>query len=183
MKPLLLSIHVVLAVIAIGPITVAASLFRPVLRSATAGSGEQVGGGSVALAVGMDPGQEVADETPQESRLAPVALLHRITRTYAAIGLAVPVFGLATAASLGVLADPWVIAAEVLVAVAAAVLLTQILPLQNYLLNAARFPEAVKGIDTTASSSRLAMTTGVFNLLWVLVVVLMVWRPGSTTGV
>jgi hypothetical protein len=29
----------------------------------------------------------------------------------------------------------------------------------------------------------LGMLTGVFNLLWVIVVVLMIYRPGSTTGV
>jgi hypothetical protein len=30
--------------------------------------------------------------------------------------------------------------------------------------------------------TRLAMTTGIFNLLWVVVTVLMIVRPGSTTG-
>ncbi|WP_326666864.1 hypothetical protein [Streptomyces sp. NBC_00385] len=30
--------------------------------------------------------------------------------------------------------------------------------------------------------SRLAMLTGVFNLLWTVVVILMIVRPGSTTG-
>jgi hypothetical protein len=32
-------------------------------------------------------------------------------------------------------------------------------------------------------AARLAMTTGIFNLLWVVVTVLMIVRPGSTTGV
>jgi hypothetical protein len=31
--------------------------------------------------------------------------------------------------------------------------------------------------------SRLAMSTGVFALIWAVVVVLMIVRPGSTTGV
>jgi hypothetical protein len=31
--------------------------------------------------------------------------------------------------------------------------------------------------------TRLAMTTGIVNLLWVVVTVLMIVRPGSTTGV
>ncbi|SNQ49382.1 conserved hypothetical protein [Frankia canadensis] len=34
-----------------------------------------------------------------------------------------------------------------------------------------------------ARSRRLAMTVGIFNLLWVAVTVLMIVRPGSTTGV
>ncbi|WP_157681388.1 hypothetical protein [Mycobacterium sp. JS623] len=33
------------------------------------------------------------------------------------------------------------------------------------------------------SGTRLAMTTGIFNLLWVAVTVSMMVRPGSTTGV
>jgi hypothetical protein len=35
----------------------------------------------------------------------------------------------------------------------------------------------------TARAGRLAMSSGVFALLWAVVVVLMVVRPGSTTGV
>jgi hypothetical protein len=34
-----------------------------------------------------------------------------------------------------------------------------------------------------AGGRRLALSSGVFALLWVVVVVLMVVRPGSTTGV
>ncbi|MET9650876.1 hypothetical protein ABZZ44_11490 [Streptomyces sp. NPDC006460] len=34
-----------------------------------------------------------------------------------------------------------------------------------------------------SAAARLAMTTGIFNLLWAAVVVLMIVRPGSTTGV
>jgi hypothetical protein len=30
--------------------------------------------------------------------------------------------------------------------------------------------------------TRLAMTTGIFNLPWVVVMVLVIVRPGSTTG-
>lgn len=33
-----------------------------------------------------------------------------------------------------------------------------------------------------ARTARLAMFTGVFNLLWATVTVLMIVRPGSTTG-
>jgi hypothetical protein len=31
-------------------------------------------------------------------------------------------------------------------------------------------------------AARLGMVTGIFNLLWAVVVVLMIVRPGSTTG-
>jgi hypothetical protein len=129
----LLSIHVLAAIIAIGPVAVAASMFPAVARR----------------------GDERA-----------LALLHRICRVYALIGILVPVFGLATASSLGVLGDPWLIISIVLTVVAAVLLGLVILPRQ-------------KSRDTR----RLGMFTGVFNLLWAVVVVLMIVRPGSTTGV
>ena len=36
--------------------------------------------------------------------------------------------------------------------------------------------------ERRSAATRLAMTTGIFNLLWATVVVLMIVRPGSTTG-
>ena len=41
--------------------------------------------------------------------------------------------------------------------------------------------EGVRGVDR-AVTARLAMLTGVFNLLWATVTVLMIVRPGSSTG-
>jgi len=35
----------------------------------------------------------------------------------------------------------------------------------------------------TRLTRRLGTATGIFNLLWLVVVVLMIFRPGSTTGV
>jgi hypothetical protein len=98
------------------------------------------------------------------------------------VGLAVPVLGLATAASLGVLTDPWVLTAIVLVVFAAVLLVARVLPLQR-LLQDGLGPDAPSATsETGAASMRLAMATGIFNLL-VVVMVLMIWRPGSTTGV
>lgn len=37
-------------------------------------------------------------------------------------------------------------------------------------------------VGAGAATARLAMFTGVFNLLWATVTVLMIVRPGSTTG-
>jgi hypothetical protein len=133
---LLLSLHVLAAIIAIGPVTVAASMFPAVARRA------------------------------DRSWLT---LLHRICRVYSLAGVAVPVFGLATASSLGVLGDAWLITSIVLTAAAALILALVILPGQ----------ERVLGGGTAA---RLGMVTGIFNLLWATVTVLMIVRPGSTTG-
>ncbi|MEU7113081.1 DUF2269 family protein [Streptomyces sp. NPDC046182] len=147
MTKLLLSIHVLAAILVVGPITVAASLFPRYAR--------------------------------QTSSVA--ALLHRICRGYAVAGIAVPVFGLATAIQLGVLTDVWLLTSLVLTAIAAAVLVLAILPGQRRMLDGAIAAASADGA-ARATAARLAMLTGIFNVLWAVVVVLMIVRPGSTTG-
>ncbi|WP_042396754.1 membrane protein [Streptacidiphilus carbonis] len=172
MTKLLLSLHVLAALLAIGPVTIAASMFPAALRRTD-----------------DDPGDLEA--------LATLKTLHRICRLYAALGIAVPVFGFATASSLGVLGSPWLITSILLTAAAAALLALLILPVQDAALTEAqaqppgpapgpgpgpgpgRRPERDSG---PPASARLAMLTGVFNLLWATVTVLMIIRPGSTTG-
>ncbi|OBG70903.1 MULTISPECIES: hypothetical protein [unclassified Mycobacterium] len=156
MSAFLLSVHLVAAILAVGPIAVAASMFPPAARAAAAAD---------------DP---LGAATPR--------LLYRITKVYTVIGVAVPCFGLATAVSLRVLGSAWLLASIALTAAAAAVLIALILPAQRVLLDAID-PASVGAATTRLLARRLAMRTGVFNLLWVVVVVLMVLRPGSTTGV
>ncbi|MFD5830793.1 hypothetical protein [Lentzea sp. NPDC060358] len=134
MSKLFLSLHVLAAIIAIGPVTVAASMFPKAVRE------------------DGDPG-----------------LLHRICRGYALIGISVPVLGLATAGVMGVTGHPWVVVSIALTTAAAFLLALKIIPGQE---------KALKTNDV----GHLAMHTGVFNLLWATVTVLMVLRPGSTTG-
>ncbi|MBB5168380.1 hypothetical protein [Mycobacterium sp. AZCC_0083] len=135
MSAILLSIHVVVAILAVGPIAVAASMF------------------------------------PRYAATPPVAgVLHRICVTYAAVGVAVPLLGIATAVSMGSLTQAWVLVSIALTAVAAVVLIAAVLPAQRAMLGG-------------AAAGRLAMSTGIFNLLWVAVTILMIVRPGSTTGV
>ncbi|MFL6083325.1 MAG: hypothetical protein ACJ74F_08960 [Mycobacterium sp.] len=136
MSAILLSAHVIVAILAVGPIAVAASMFPRYTSDA-----------------------------------GPVAnVLYRICQTYAVVGVAVPLLGIATATSMGVLTQAWVLVSIALTTVAAIVLIVSILPDQR---------AALDGKVVT----RLAMTTGIFNLLWVVVTVLMIVRPGSTTGV
>ncbi|MFF9619972.1 DUF2269 family protein [Streptomyces griseosporeus] len=156
MTKFLLAVHVLAAIVAIGPVTVAASMFPPAARRALA--------------------------APEDARAAEtVRLLHRICRVYAVVGVVVPVFGFATARQMGVLGDGWLITSIALTVVAAVVLGVLVLPGQE------RLAEAVDGGQdeaggTRAVTVRLAMVTGVFNLLWATVTVLMIVRPGSTTG-
>ncbi|MEU7558107.1 hypothetical protein [Streptomyces eurythermus] len=152
MTKFLLAVHVIAAILAIGPVAVAASMFPPAARRALAATG---------------PGS--ADAT------ASLHLLHRICRVYAVVGVVVPVFGFATASEMGVLGSPWLVVSIALTALAALVLAAVILPAQTALLES-------DGGGTRNPAARLAMATGLFNLLWAAVTVLMIVRPGSTTG-
>nr|WP_202506029.1 hypothetical protein [Amycolatopsis rubida] len=142
-----MSIHVLAAILAIGPVAVAASMFPSAAR--------------------------LASDDPEKA--ATLQVLHRTTRVYAVIGVLVPVFGLATGARMGVLGDTWLIVSLILTAAAAAILVGLILPGQKRVVGALGSDQPV--------TVRLGMPTGMFNLLWAAVVVLMIYRPGSTTGV
>ncbi|MFD5426020.1 hypothetical protein [Streptomyces sp. NPDC127084] len=148
MTRFLLIVHVLAAIIAIGPVTVAASMFPAAARGVIAAPDDERG-------------------------QAVLRNLHRVCRVYAIAGVVVPVFGIATAGSLGVLGEPWLIVSMLLTAGAAAVLAALVLPRQSAILAA---PARI------ADTKRLAMYTGVFNLLWATVTVLMIVRPGSTTS-
>ncbi|MFE7534975.1 hypothetical protein ACFU67_11975 [Streptomyces rhizosphaericola] len=155
MTKLLLSLHVLASILAVGPVTVAASMFPRYARPPAPGG---TGAG--------------------DHDLRTAAFLHKICRGYAMVGIAVPVLGLATGAQMGVLGDAWLLVSIVLTTVAAAVLMAMVLPGQRELLG----EEEGTAAERRAAAGRLAMTTGIFNLLWATVVVLMIVRPGSTTG-
>ncbi|MFE2514390.1 hypothetical protein [Streptomyces mirabilis] len=170
MNKFLLAVHVLAAIVAVGPVTVAASMFPPSARKALA-----------------EPGDAQA--------LSTVRVLHRICRMYATVGVAVPVFGFATAKNMGVLGDTWLIVSIALTALAAVVLAALVLPRQTALMEGMkeRIEEGLgaggEGAANAGASrvgprdtARLAMFTGLFNLLWATVTILMIVRPGSTTG-
>ena len=113
----------------------------------------------------------------REGSVGVVDALHRISRVYAVLGLAVPVFGIATGAQLGVLGDAWLIVSMALTLVAALLLGLVILPAQ------ARVVTGLHERGAASVPASLGMTTGVFALIWAVVVVLMIVRPDSTTGV
>ncbi len=152
MTKLLLSLHVLVAILAVGPVAVAASMFPAALRRLGAD----------------DPGGDRTDP----AGLGALRTLHRVCRVYSGVAVAVPVLGFATASEMGVLHSAWLITSIALTAVAAGVLALLLLPAQ----------EAALETFSVAAAPRLAMLAGVFNLLWATVTVLMVVRPGSTTG-
>lgn len=113
MNTVLLAVHILAAILFIGPVTVAASLFpRYVISEGAAGDG------------------------------FPVArLLHRITRVYGLIAIVVPLFGLTLASRLGILGQVWVIASMTLTAIAGILLLVAIYPGQRTALASPRSDE------------------------------------------
>ena len=161
MAAVLLSVHVVAAIVFVGAVTVAVSLFPRYARQAVA-----------------DP--PVAGARPV------VHLLHRVSRVYAVLALAVPVFGIGVASALGVLDEAWVLVSMAPTLAAGVLLAGVVLPRQRELglaVDRAVEAGAEPGERTAAAIRQLAMASGVFNLLWAAVVVLMIVRPGSTTGV
>ncbi|WP_236795711.1 DUF2269 domain-containing protein [Amycolatopsis sp. GM8] len=103
-------------------------------------------------------------------------VLHRISSGYAVAGLAVPIFGIGLAAQMHVLTETWLLISMALTAIAAVLLAVVIVPGQRRVLAALEH-------DAEVSGPNLAMVTGLFALTWAVVVVLMIVRPGSTTGV
>ncbi|MER8002577.1 hypothetical protein [Streptomyces sp. NPDC095613] len=179
MTKLLLSVHVLAAILAIGPIAVAASLFPRYARQSAPGGENRGNGGNGGNTDGPDAGAD--------GRAAGIAaFLHRVCRGYAVVGVVVPVFGIATAVQLDVLTDAWLIVSLVLTAIAAGILALAILPQQERLLELPADTADERSGSTAAeagpAAARLSALTGVFNLLWAIVVVLMIVRPGSTTG-
>ncbi|MGF1427657.1 hypothetical protein [Kitasatospora sp. LaBMicrA B282] len=161
MAKLLLSLHLLAAIIAIGPVTVAASMFP---RKAQAALAAADGGGAGAA-----------------ESAASVRVLFRITQVYAGIGLAVPVLGIGTAQVMGVMGSPWLITSLVLTGLAALVLMFLVLPKQQAVVAALAGEPDADPVKAAGSLKQLTMGTGMFSLLWAVVTVLMVVRPGSST--
>lgn len=146
----MLSLHVLSAIVTIGPVTVAAWLFLVLGR-----------GGALA-----------GVENPSGVSLG---FLHRINVAGSIAALAVPVFGVATAVQLGVLTDTWLIIAITLTAIAAGVFVWGVVPGQRRAIASTVRPAPM--------SALLWRSTVIFTVLWMIVVVLMIFRPGSTAGV
>ncbi|QIS22562.1 hypothetical protein [Nocardia terpenica] len=149
MRHLLLSIHVVTAIVFIGGSAVATSLF-PRYAPVAAGPGPEDG---------------VSERNP-----AVAAALHRITGRYAVAGLVVPVVGMILAAVQGRMGEIWITLAIALTGIAAGIIGTVIHPMQR---------EALRTPDDGRRLRTLGMLAGIYNLLWLIVVVLMIVRPGA----
>ncbi|MET0451540.1 MAG: hypothetical protein ABW137_06855 [Mycobacterium sp.] len=150
MQAVLLSVHVVFAILFVGPPAVAVSLFPRFVPAA---------------ADVVPPPQRAG-----ERNTAVAQVLHRVTRVYGVLAIAVPVLGIALAIVQQRMTEVWIIIAMVLTAAAGALLALRIVPAQR---------DVLARRATSAELSSMGMLAGIFNLLWVVVVVLMIVRPGS----
>ncbi|MFB6392380.1 hypothetical protein [Polymorphospora lycopeni] len=153
MEAFLLSVHVLAGILFVGPAAVAVSLFP---RFAP-----------VAEGVG---GADGAARPAGERNVGVARLLHRITRGYGIAALVVPVVGIALALVQGRMGEVWITIAMVLTAVAGGILALQIAPRQR---------DALAAPGDGRRLRQLGMLAGIFNLLWAVVVILMIVRPGS----
>jgi hypothetical protein len=147
---LLLSVHVLAGIVFVGGSAVAASLFpRYAPVAATVPAGA----------------------APEGERNEAVAvLLHRITRVYGLLGIVVPIVGIVLAVVQGRMAEVWINIAMLLTAAAGLLLALVIYPRQK---------AALAEPDGGARLRSLAMYAGIYNVLWAIVVVLMIVRPGA----
>ncbi|WP_444960083.1 hypothetical protein [Nocardiopsis sp. M1B1] len=167
MEHLLLSVHVLAAIVFVGGSTVAASLFprfAPAAVPATVGAADP---GSADTPTGARSPDE---RDPGERDTAVAALLHRVTRGYAVAGIVVPAVGIALALLQGRMGEVWIIVSMLLTALAGLMLAALIHPRQREALREPGDPRALR---------TLSMITGIYNLVWASVVVLMIVRPGS----
>ncbi len=158
MEAVLLSVHVLAGIVFVGGSAVAASLFP---RYAPVAAGVPAG----------PAGSPPADAGSERSRSVAVAL-HRITRVYGVLAVVVPVVGIVLAVVQGRMGEVWINIAMVLTVLAGVLLALGITPLQR---------DALAEPDDGRQLRRLGMLAGVYNLLWAVVVVLMIVRPGGVS--
>jgi len=150
---LLLSVHVLAGIVFVGGSAVAASLFP-----------------RYAPVAAVVPAGAPAAEPAGERNRAVAVLLHRITRVYGLLGIVVPVVGIALGVVQGRMAEIWINIAMLLTAAAGLLLALVIYPRQK---------AALAEPDGGARLRSLAMYAGIYNVLWAVVVVLMIVRPGA----
>ncbi|MFI7444464.1 hypothetical protein [Nonomuraea indica] len=156
MEGVLLSVHVLASIVFIGGSAIATSLFP---RYAP-----------IVAAVPAPAGGAPAEPAPERERnRAVAAALHRISRGYGLFGVIVPVVGIALAVSQGRMGEVWITLSMILTAAAGAILALLICPRQR---------EALDSPDDGTRLRSLSMLAGVYNLLWAIVVVMMIVRPG-----
>lgn len=158
MSELIAALHILAAILLIGPVAVATSAIAPAYKKARAGDAAAVGS---------------------------LVTLARMSRTYGLASLAVPALGLVALFVVpGASKEVEFHIAALLAVVAWVVLFVSVLPTQRKALIAAGVTDpseapvsdkdrAAAEKDAIKLRGKLAMTAGIFNLLWLIVALLM----------
>ena len=155
MTTFLIFLHVVAAILLLGPVVVSTSMFPRQVAESRAGGEEATGRASV---------------------------LYRITKTYGMLSLLVPLLGGAVLASdwETYKANYWFHTAIVLSVIAWAILLGMVIPQQRKMMGtlgalpAADADPADQTTNFEKSKAKATAGAGIFNLLWVINAILMV---------
>lgn len=158
MNTVIIALHVLAAIMLIGPVMVSTSMFAPQLRKVASGAEE--------------PGT--------------LRLVYKITRIYGMASMLVPAFGLLAFFTVdGAMKDPRFHAALLLSVITWGLLFFLVLPKQRQgllsvqALSPADEPATEKEItklqntDASKLPGQNAMFGGIFNLLWVIIAILM----------
>ncbi|MGJ4076673.1 hypothetical protein ACN4EB_03285 [Corynebacterium macclintockiae] len=159
MSTFIVALHVLAAILLIGPVAIASSMYAPQFRKAQSGDQAAIGA---------------------------LRLVHRITRAYGFVSLLVPVLGLVAFFTVdGAMKEHALHFALLLAIVAWGILIALVIPSQRkglVALNAveagdapASEAEAAKAADADTSKipGQAAMFAGIFNLLWMITAILM----------
>jgi len=154
MTTFLIFLHVVAAILLLGPVVVSTSMFPRQVAESRAGGEEATGRASV---------------------------LYRITKTYGMLSLLVPLLGGAVLASdcETYKANYWFLTAIVLSVSAWAILLGMVIPQQRKMMGtlgalpAADADPADQTTNFEKSKAKATAGAGIFNLLWMLTLILM----------
>ncbi|MFF3442722.1 hypothetical protein [Streptosporangium sp. NPDC002721] len=173
MEAVLLSVHVLAGIVFVGGSAVATSLFpryAPVAAGVPVGPAAGAAGAAGADPAGSPSAAQAAPAASEERNRAVAVLLHRITRVYGIFGVVVPVVGIALALVQGRMGEVWIAISMILTAAAGGLLALRIYPGQR---------DALADPDDGRRLRALSMLAGFYNLLWAVVVVLMIARPGA----
>lgn len=130
--------------------------------------------GPATFAASAFPRQAAAAGDGDSTALGAARVLHRVSRGYGTASLVVGAIGVALAQQSSWWSEPWVWIALVVFTLASILLLVVIVPTQARLLHDAERSEQVDA----ASKARLHSTTGLYSMAWVVVLALMVIKPG-----
>ena len=130
--------------------------------------------GPATFATSAFPRQATAAANGDTAALGAARVLHRVSRSYGNTSLIVGAIGVALAQQGSWWNQAWVWISLVVFAIASAILILLVIPTQANLLDKAEVGEPID----PATKGRLHSITGLYSILWLIVLALMIIKPG-----